>query len=553
MQTPHITASLRLVKSELDLVLRQAERALSEYANYWEAQNRDAFDQAAQCLRQTAGVLEVVGLPGALELARALSQTVDRLGQGDENDAQRLLPAIVRGLTVQSRYLGQGAGDSPVRPELLLPTINQLRALLGEPALAEARFFEPAILLPKGDRGFVLDPDLRQLAGQVRRLRLMYQLGLLAVLREANLPHGYFLLKRALCQFENLSGDTGFADFCRLARAAVEALESGDVSPSRERRLVFGQVDRQFKQLLGEPLELESFAAPAPLLQALLYLIALAEPATPLLTELKSAAELNGHPSEALLTLERAALEDAGRGALPAARKEFKTELDKLIGELTVLSEQPELVREAPQRLHGQLIALGQTLDMLDLPEEGLRLRQAGERVATEAAQLDRERLHSLASELMDVEVRLSQLLGVPTAPAEPESANPQVVASQEARKLLAQVQERLTAFIANDWNREELDGAPEKLDTVCAGLQHLKAERAAVVLRTCAQFVREHLLAGAANPPSEPQALEVLADAIICIDYYLDGLAGDQGLRQGVIELAEESAQTLARMTKAA
>lgn len=550
MQTPHITASFRLVKAELDLLLRHAERQLAEYTNYLE--NREAFDQARLSLRQVAGVIEVIGLPGALDLARALSQSVDALEAADAARTAELLPGLVRGLHLLGRYLDHALGDSgSLRPELLLPAINHLRQRLGQAEIAESRYFETTPVLPKADRGFVLDPDIDRLPWLARRLRHMYQLGLLAVLREENLSQGFFLLKRALSQLEGLCADLPFADFFHLSRGGVEALEAGRLQLSRERRLILGQVDRQLKRLLVQPLELSALQPPETLVHTLLYWIARAEAGTPLLKELKSLAKLDSEPSENLLALERSVLEDAGEGVLPAARKELKAEIAKLVAELGMLIDHPELVREAPTRLEGQLKALALTLDMLVLGEDGQRLRQAAERIQREAATVGREQLTALASELMDVETRLAPLTGLPAEPVE-TSLSPQANASLEARKLLAQVQESLTAYIANDWDSSLLGEVPGKLDTVCQSLQFLRAERAAVVLRTCADYIRNHL-AATPNPASEAQALEILADAIICIDYYLDGLAGNQGLRQGVIELAEESAEALMRLTRAA
>lgn len=554
MQTPQFTSSLRLVKAELDLLLRQAEGQLSEYANYWESQNRDAFEQASQSLRQVAGVLEVVDLDGAQELARALSTTVNRLGECDEAGATVLLPAILRAMHLLERYLAHGLGAEQLRPELLLPTINTLRALLGQNPLPEICFFTAGSTLPAGERGFVLDPDPERIAWLGRRLRHMYQLGLLAVLRGENLEQGYLLLRRALNQLESLCGDTAFADFCRLGQAGIDGLAQGRLVLGRERQLLLGQIDRQLKRLLTRPLELDGLVPPAALVHALLYWLALAEPATPLLKELKTSAGLNGYTSEVLLTLERTVLEDAGEGVLPAARKELQAELAKLIAELDLLAGHPDMVRGAPERLIGQLSALGLTLGMLDLAEDGQRLRQAAERVRAEAEQLGREQLLAVASELMDVQARLNDLLGLPQNTTEEAQAvlSPRAQASQDSRLCLARVQEALTAYIANDWDNTQLIGVPEQLDQVCLGLHFLNAERAAVVLRTCAGFVRDRLQS-AGTPPSDPQALEVLADAIICIDYYLDGLAGNQGLSQGVIELAEESAEALLRLTRAA
>ncbi|MBI2381156.1 MAG: hypothetical protein HYV16_10420 [Gammaproteobacteria bacterium] len=546
MHAPQLNESLKLVKSELDLLLRHAERQLAEFTNYLE--NRDAWEQAAASLRQTAGVLEVIALPGALELARALSQAAHALEQADAEITAGMLPALVTGMSLLIRYLEQDRQH----PALLLPAINALRAALGQAALPEYRFFDIDPRLPRFERGFVMAPDARRLPWQARRLRHMYQLGLLAVLRQENVSHGFFLLRRALNQLEGLCGESLFADFCRLAGAGVEALSEGKLQLARERRLVLGQVDRQLKRLVQPPLDLEA-PAPESLVHQLLYWIALAEPATPLLQALKTETGLGQHISDGLLNMERGMLEDAGASVLPAARRELKLELGKLIAELDALSQNPEHVQAHPQRLENQLHMLAQTLNMLEMAEDGKRLRLAAERVHAEGERITGEQLLALAVELMDVDARLSAQLGLDlTVEAAPAALSPQAQASQDAHRLLGTIQEALTRYIADDWNTEHLAEVPAKLDTLCQGLQFLNAERAAVVLHTCAEFIRDRLLASA-TPPSHSQALEVLADAIICIDYYLDGLAGNQGLRQGVIELAEESADALLRLTRAA
>src|SRR3990167_8518505 len=229
--------SLSLVRNELFTTMEEAESSLEHFIA--ERHNGSLLQQAVESLHQVRGTLNLVELTGA-------------------------------------ELLGQEM------PELLLPAINDLRQAGGQPALPESFFFSVRLdhARPRTAPA-ALDAAAKEVEG--RRLRQMYQVGLLGFMREQNPQASLKLMGRAMARLDTLYANEPRGRLCWVGAAAVEAQLEGQLLARKSRKQLFSRIDRELKQILAN----SQYETPRSLLKELLYLVALADSRGPTATPVR--------------------------------------------------------------------------------------------------------------------------------------------------------------------------------------------------------------------------------------------------------------------------
>src|SRR5690606_11427533 len=256
------------VRDELFATMEEAEHSLEQFIA--ERNNGSLLQQAVENLQQVRGTLNLIELAGAELLAQEVLQQATDIpaGAGEERDGQ--LAALSNALYVLRRYLENVDASRQAMPALLLPAINDLRQAGSQPPLPESFFFSVRLdqQRPAGVPGAALS------AGDARRLRHMFQVGLLGFIREDNPQAGLKLMLRALSRLDGLFADKPAGRLYWVATAAVESQLDGQLLPRKSRKQLFSRLDREIKQALAAN---GSYEAPRSLLKELLYLVALAD------------------------------------------------------------------------------------------------------------------------------------------------------------------------------------------------------------------------------------------------------------------------------------
>ena len=124
------------------------------------------------------------------------------------------------------------------------------------------------------------------------------------------------------------------------------------------------------------------------------------------------------------------------------------------------------------------------------------------------------------------------------SSPVELKEAH--IVLVEESQAGLALARRAVTAYVESDHDRMHLMNVPATLETVRGGLIFLGMTRAAEIIRTATRFIQESLLESR-NLPAELH-LEVLADALTSIEFYLESAERSSVNKEDVLVLAEES-----------
>lgn len=526
--------SLSLVRDELFATMAQAEQNLEQFIA--ERQNGSLLQHAVECLAQIRGTLNLIELVGAELLAQEALQLATDIptGVGEERDGQ--LAALGNALYVLRRYLENLETNRQEIPELLLPAINDVRQAAGQPLLPESFFFSARLDLPRPPAPQAASAPADR-AAETRRLRHMYQVGLLGLVREQHLYPSLKLMGRALAGLDGLFGYAPRSRLCWVGAGALEALVDAQMLPRRTRKQLFSRLDRELKQLLAN----EQYEPPRQLLKELLYLIALADSRGPRASELRSSFGLASLPfTDHLLEDEAQRLSGPGREVMRSLSVAIREELTAVKDQLDLI-ERGVSQADALSALHSQLGKLGKTLGMVGLNSAATVLQTQTAVVAGWAAKGTVESsaaLDTLADALLYVESMVASLehgeapsghaaAAVDVLPSADsfaihQLAEARIVVVDEAQAGLALAKRAITAYLESNGDKLHLANVPSSLQTVRGGLWFLDQVRAAQLVGACAEYIQRQMLE-ATQMPSE-QMLETLADALTGLEYYLEG-----------------------------
>lgn len=545
--------SLSMVRDELFSTMEQTEILLEQFIA--ERNNGSYLQQAVESLQQIRGTLNMIGLAGAELLAQEIFQQANDIpaGAGEERNAQ--LSALSTSLFVLRRYLESVDLHRQEFPELLLPTINELRQSNAQPPLPESFLFSVRLDSPRPERGTAAANAVIP-AAQAKRLRHMYQVGLLGFLRGDDPQSSLKLMARAMSRLEQMfaAGDRG--RLCWVAAAALESCVDGKLLPRQSRKQLFARVDRELKQLFSNP----QYDAPRLMLKELIYLVALADSKGPLAREVRTAFGLNALPFTDHL------LEDAYRGLAGPGQAVVRSLTSAINDELVNVKDYLDLIERenAPadclSKLHAVVGKLSKTLGMVGLSSAGNALQVQLPTIAAwlDGAAVEPEALLKLADTVLHVEGMVATFKQGPTrAPLVSEAQDEQqsfamnqlrearIVVADEAFNGLTMTKRAITAYLESGGDKLHLANLPTVLHSVQGGLLFIEQDRAAGLVQRCSEYIQQHMLE-APQMPSE-QMLDTLADALTSLEYYLEGGAILRNeMRTSVLDLAEESIKAL-------
>ncbi|WP_172149791.1 ferrous iron transporter B [Pseudomonas tumuqii] len=547
--------SLSLVRNELFTTMEEAESSLEHFIA--ERHNGSLLQQAVESLHQVRGTLNLVELTGAELLAQeVLEQATDiPAGAGEERDVQ--LSALSNALHVLRRYLESVDVHRQEMPELLLPAINDLRQAGGQPALPESFFFSVRLdhVRPRTAPA-ALDAAAKEIEG--RRLRQMYQVGLLGFMREQNPQASLKLMGRAMARLDTLYANEPRGRLCWIGAAAVEAQLEGQLLARKSRKQLFSRIDRELKQILAN----SQHETPRSLLKELLYLVALADSRGPVATPVRELFGLTSLPfTDHLLEEEYQRLAGPGQAVMRSLSSAIREELTS-VKDMLDLIERGTVQAESLGNLHAVLGKLSKTLGMVGLSSAGNALNAQLQTVAvwSEARAPQQEELLKLADAVLYVEGMVASLergerrdssAGQLAPDKELESFayyqlnEARIVVVDEARGGLALAKRAITAYLEADGDRMHLSNVPFSLQAVRGGLWFLGQERAAALVGACAEYIQTQMFE-APKMPSE-QMLETLADALSSLEYYLEaGAVMRPETQPSVLDLAADSVRAL-------
>ncbi len=541
-------SSLHIVKSEIDASINQVEAALNLYMS--DSSNTVGLFDSADSINQVSGILRLMRMDGAIELCDAIHQILVHICKDLESVDDVQVTALSEGLMTLSRYLEFVLLRETLSPQLLLPITNKIYRLLNKPIITEGQFLLNHIddgVIQRNLSTLVKPSTITKKTTDKDRAHLtrLFQTGLNNVLKKKAKENDFTYMQTAVSHIADREPQSAEGFYWQIAKQVIATLDQNTYL-SEGRKSILAQMERRIARKSDSISRLSQTNAIADLLT----LTAISPQANDetltalgLTDTIKPDLDVVDH-KQFLFGPDQAVVHEV---SLLVHENIIKI---KELVDLIVNNEQQD---DGLTSLSMQLKELGQTLEVLTLTKAGKGLVDQSSQVANWPKMPDESQINTLMDRLLDSEnaIILMEQTHTPGVVMSPFT-NLRVSLHQliEARNLLVEesrtnlttVMQALLAYIDNDNDVQKLEGIADICESVAGAMGFLNAPRGEAILQNSATYIKEKF-----TPDHQPDADAIahLVDAIVSVDYVLEGIAtkkpaGEQPFGFGEIGLAK-------------
>lgn len=546
--------ALNWVKDELDVSIRQARQSLEGHVE--SPGDNTALQSCADHLHQIARVLQMVQVYGPGMLAEEMELVVRAMADGNVRQQEDAAEALMLALIQLPDYLEKlQSGDADI-PLIILPLLNDLRAVRDAPLLSEAALFKPKV---EGSRaaGRITGEPNEELPRLARELRKRVHVGLLSWYRQRDTERGWPMLRDVFRTIQQNAGTEQVHRLFWISQALMHGLMEGSVAPGIAVKQLFSRIDRKVKLIIdgGEAAVREDQSSA--LLKNLLYYIARAKSGDELIGQVKDAYNLDEvMPSDDQLAQGRQGLSGSNAELAESIRDAVSIELTRIKDILDLFMRDEKADMEMLAHLESPMRKLADTLGMIGQGALRSRLNRQADKVKSlvEKGNMPEEfELMEMAGDILYVESSLSTLhTAHTTEEAGPEEGNwgldlpegeyqnliKQTV--REAKVDIAKAKETIIGYTEISDDASVLASVQEGFKRVEGALHILNLLEAAEIMAKTGSFIQQRIID--ANRPPQRHQLNYLADVVSAIEYYLETLVDGAGDRREILSIANAS-----------
>lgn len=555
-------SSLKLVRDELLTTIEASAAKLEQFVA--DRDNGDLLQGCIDGIKQISGTLSVVQLKGADLLAQEILALAQEITTGVNSEADDYISTLTSSFFILPRYLEYVQQTKRNLPVLLVPAINEMRQVRNAPLLKDSHFFEATVSIRRGNPGqttSVMGEDISALA---RRLRHMYQVGLLAVLQGKQIKPSLGMMQRSLERLDIISSGRPLGKLWWLGAAAIGAIAQKSMELSRSRKMLLSTLDRELKKLQQNSAKSLDIEPDQELMKDLLYVIAVSGSDDTKLTAILAQCEVQplGY-TDLELRREREALRGPSANTITSMVSVLKDELSSVKDVLERAAQAGSWADEENDELVSTLGKIAEILAVVGLVSASNTLKQEIDRISAwkDAEQApSTEEFLAVADSLLYVESTVSgvgslnlsddQLARINSGSrndiiATSQIAEAEFLVFQEAEAGLSLIKRALSSYSESGFDRGHIKNVSTTLATIRGGMGVIGLKRAASVTAACQSFVTDSLQSND-HPEMLQQMLETFADAVIGLEYYLDAAKSDKDTDDNVLQIAEESLAAL-------
>jgi len=525
-------AALDWLIHEISETLKEARQALESYVENPKDAARIRF--CLTHIHQVHGSLQMVEFYGAAMLASEMEQLTQAMIANNVANSSEAQEVLMRAILQFPLYLDQVKATRKDNPLVVLPLLNDLRAVRGESLLTDTKLFVPNLTPAKKVSGARLPVtnDNVQFQAMVLKLRQMYQYAASGFIRGVNPDENLAYLQKAFSRLQKLTHGTARFALWDISLALVEAIEIDAIEISVAVKNLLRQLDKEIKVLAVHGTKALNSFTNDELIKNLLYYVARAgkhAPGFPPNSQLQRVYE-NYHLEEALLEGKESGEESQNMLSVPDAEA-MRSVVGALKEELNLIKNSLDICLAGgdTQSALGDALPIvkrvADTLAVLGLGDLRKRVLEQGaalDLVVESSSQLTDEQLLAVASQLIAVENSLDNLAEMGGQDSGSEESDITLTRAKESvlresRNGLEHAKDAIIEYIASQWNRQHLQSVPTTLREIRGGLEIMPLPRPARILGACARFIEEQLL----QQDSTPQwsTLDTLADAITSVE----------------------------------
>ncbi|MEZ5500581.1 MAG: Hpt domain-containing protein [Steroidobacteraceae bacterium] len=533
--------TLDLVGRELAATVGEARNALENFIE--QPENTSLLERCVEDIHQAQGVLRVLEIYGAALLAEEMEQVARYLlsKSSEQKNQAESLDALMRAIVQLPAYIERVLAGGRDLALVLLPLLNDLRAVRGSPLLSEGTLLLLNLKSEQQATPQAPEPGRPSLSVEQwsRRLRAQFQVGLIGWIRGERIDQNLNILASVARKLEQVATQQEVFQLWWVVGAVLEALRERGLDGGVSIKRLLGLADREIKRLyeIGETAYARS--PPIELLNNLLYYVARTTSNGPQVSAVRASFRLTELlPVDQSIEEERENLSAPSVKLMHTVAAAIREDLGKVKDVLDIfvrrstgkpdeLGPQVEMLRKIGDTLG--VLGLGGLRERIQGEIERLSAMAEGRLPVTDAA------LVEVASALIHVEDRLdADLVGmivprsggapVPdTAGGDNEFQAVQAAVMRECIVNLARIKEAVAQNVRGTLDVASLDAWPALVRGLKAALLILGKSRAVDIVDGLTEGLKRVMRPGGAALP--PQYLDRLADSIVSLEYYLETL----------------------------
>ncbi|MEM7281957.1 MAG: Hpt domain-containing protein, partial [Pseudomonadota bacterium] len=555
--TETVVEALHHLSKELSATLQHASRSLEAFVE--NKSNKDSLLECADALHSVFGALSIAQVAGGAQLANEMERVARSLPNHNAPQMEESLDVLSQALVQLPVYLERVQTGGRDVPLVLLPLLNDLRTVRGDPLLSENTLFllnlSKAEMAANDALSTENEADAAALAAQFRP---KFQASLLGWITGDKPKENLEKLVRLAEQFQKVARVPILFRMWRITAAVLEALLDDGLEASASVKRLLGQVDRQCKRLIDRGEGIFETDPPDELLNNLLYYVARANSTGKRVTDVRQTFNLGeAIPNQAELEREREQLAAPSIGLMQTVASAIKEDLARVKDGLDIyvragIHDRTQL---SPQKDSLQKIADTMTvLGLTDLRGQvTAEVKQLGNMIEGNVEDSD-ENLMDMAATMLRVEdkvtAELTEMISPPQQPAEPspEDTDYQDVSAAVIRECivnLARVKESIVHYLERPDAPQLIQEVPNLIHGIRAGMLMMQKDRVRDILGRIEGYARQRLQQAPQLP--EENEIDRVADAIVSVEYYLETLQKGRSDPWYMLDNAEACLDSLA------
>ncbi|VUD67536.1 Chemotaxis protein CheA [Thalassocella blandensis] len=549
-------AALEWVVGEISETLREARHSLEAYVEDPKDTTRIRF--CLTHIHQVQGSLQMVEFHGAALLAEELEHTAQAIMNNNVSNIPEAQEVLMRGLLQLPTFLDHIKSNRDDNPAVVLPLLNDMRAVRKESYLSETNLFSPDLSSIKNISGskHPLTGDKTKLTQFLKKLREMYQFAAASVLRGIKVEENFDYIEKVFTRLETMTRGTACHPTWEISSALIEGLKEDSIELTVAVRGLLRYIARELRILGDKAPGALDITPKESLLKNLLYYVARAEDGGKRITEVKQKYALDRAliGNNASLTGKGDVLQTQDNEAIKSVVIALQEELSnvKHILDLSLTGqgsvEDLKDILPTVKRVADTMAILG----IGDLRKQMISQNEALEELSN-ANSINEDQLMNVAHKIIEIEQRLnaigksvgkhSDLSSVNEREVEIDAAKATVIS--ECCAGLEKVKDAISEYMSSSWDSSHLNDVGSMMTHIRGGLNMIPLRRSAEVVRSCGQFIEEKLVQEQIKPDSN--ILFNLSDAIVSIEYYLERLTQNiDDDADSFLDMAEESVKSL-------
>ena len=545
MSSSHISnQSLQWTRPLLDELFEDVRQAVEQFGDDERERQDGDLDQALEACEKVAGSLAVMEFNSGQLIAEAMGMALEALKSGEVRDEDETIARVLEASAILPDYLDYLESAQTDSPVVVLPTINELRASAGQPALDEAVFFRPAVseaALPEAEN----EADL----GELRR---DYQHALRGFLVNNQDSEALAALSTSALKIrDSQSAPASIRRVGWAAAAVCEALDAQHIASGPNITRLFARLDVTLKQFSEHPDDDAVVAKADDLCRSLLFQVALSQAETPRGKAVFDAFNLAEHTPDHLA---QAKIFLAGRNrslfaAVTKAAREDLAKIKEALGAQLEGDSDPEILNQQTALLE----SVSESLAMLGLDHIAARVKGQASTLSDLGNNPEDPALLMVARELLVVESQLEESFGLAIDVSDDDTDSTLMPASEQRRVVkqlvkealedLAHAKHLLDAINRNKADENALEEAVTILERIGGALRIANLDVVAQMLDAASELSIDQLDAtGDESNGGNPEALDVLAETLTVSEFYLETLTSRDRLGKNRNERSREN-----------